>query len=136
MTDNASIRLTRTAIPYDEFGGEYRVWEVEFADLHIEVRGGEAQRFGVWGLGRERPGTEGKTYSWFNLASNAALSDTAAAGSENLLLMFDPAAAEFKLISRQKSAFDDDPGVFSHPAFVGRKMFLRGSQEIVCLDLE
>lgn len=52
------------------------------------------------------------------------------------LLMFDPAAAEFKLISRQKSAFDDDPGVFSHPAFVGRKMFLRGSQEIVCLDLE
>lgn len=91
VTDNASIRLTRTTIPYDEFGREYRVWEVEFADLHIEVRGGEAQRFGVWGLGREIPDANGKTYSWFNLASNAALSNSAVAGSDDLLLMFDPA---------------------------------------------
>jgi hypothetical protein len=91
VTDNASIRLTRTRIPYDEFGREYRVWEVEFTDLHIEVRGRETQRFGVWGLGREIPDSNGKSYSWFNLASNAALSDSAVAGSNDQLLMFDTA---------------------------------------------
>lgn len=51
------------------------------------------------------------------------------------LLLFDPTANEFALISKQTSAFDDDPGVYSHPAFVGKRMFLRGSQEVVCLGL-
>jgi outer membrane protein assembly factor BamB len=51
------------------------------------------------------------------------------------LLLFDPAANEFAPISKQASAFADDPGVYSHPAFVGKRMFLRGSQEVVCLEL-
>jgi outer membrane protein assembly factor BamB len=51
------------------------------------------------------------------------------------LLLVDAAANHFRLISRQK-AFDDDSGVLSHPALVGRKLYVRGSDEIVCLDLD
>src|SRR5439155_1180818 len=51
------------------------------------------------------------------------------------LLLIDATADHFRLISRQK-IFADDSGVLSHPALVGRKLFLRGSDEIVCLDLD
>ncbi len=51
------------------------------------------------------------------------------------LLLVDAAADSFRLISRLK-AFDDDPGVYSHPALVGHRLYLRGSDEIVCLDLD
>lgn len=51
------------------------------------------------------------------------------------LLLIDAAADKYRLIARQK-VFEDDSGVYSHPAFVGHKMFLRGSDEIVCLDLD
>lgn len=51
------------------------------------------------------------------------------------LLLIDAAADRYRLISQQK-IFDDDSGVFSHPALVGRKLYVRGSGEIVCLDLD
>ncbi len=51
------------------------------------------------------------------------------------LLLIDASADHFQLISRQK-VFDDDPGVYSHPALVGHRMYVRGSDEIVCLELE
>ena len=51
------------------------------------------------------------------------------------LLLVDAAADTYRLISRL-SAFDDDPGVYSHPALIGKRLYLRGSDEIICLDLE
>jgi outer membrane protein assembly factor BamB len=50
------------------------------------------------------------------------------------LLLVDAAADRYRLVSRQK-VFEDDSGVLSHPALVGRRLYLRGSDEIVCLDL-
>ena len=50
------------------------------------------------------------------------------------LLLLNAIADQYQLISRQQ-IFDDDPGVYSHPALVGQRMYLRGSDEIVCLDL-
>ena len=50
------------------------------------------------------------------------------------LLLIDAAADSYRLLSRQ-TIFEDDSGVLSHPALVGRKLYLRGSDEIVCLDL-
>jgi outer membrane protein assembly factor BamB len=51
------------------------------------------------------------------------------------LLLVDAAADRYRLISRL-AVFNDDPGVYSHPAIVGKRMYLRGSEEIVCLDLD
>jgi outer membrane protein assembly factor BamB len=50
------------------------------------------------------------------------------------LLLVDAGGETFKLISRVK-AFDDDPGVYSHPAFVGKRIYLRGSGEMIAIDL-
>ena len=50
------------------------------------------------------------------------------------LLLIDSTADHYRLISRSK-VFDDDPGVYSHPALIGHRMYLRGSDEIVCVDL-
>jgi outer membrane protein assembly factor BamB len=51
------------------------------------------------------------------------------------LLLVDAAADRYQLISRLK-VFEDDPGVYSHPALVGRRLYVRDSEEIVCLDLD
>jgi len=51
------------------------------------------------------------------------------------LLLIDATSDRFRLISRL-NVFDDDPGVYSHPALVGHHLYLRGSEEIVCLDLD
>lgn len=50
------------------------------------------------------------------------------------LILIDATANKFTAISRRPT-FKDDPGVFSHPAFVGTRMYLRGSSELVCLEL-
>ncbi len=50
------------------------------------------------------------------------------------LLLIDPQADKFKLLGRQK-VFDDEAGLLSHPAIVGKRLFIRGSREIVCVDL-
>lgn len=50
------------------------------------------------------------------------------------LILIDATADGFKPNSR-RLVFEDDPGVFSHPAFVGTRMYLRGSGEIVCIEL-
>jgi hypothetical protein len=51
------------------------------------------------------------------------------------LLLTDATANEYRLISRQQ-VFQDDPGVYSHPALVENRLYLRGSDEIVCLELD
>jgi outer membrane protein assembly factor BamB len=50
------------------------------------------------------------------------------------LLLIDSQSPNYRLVSRSK-AFDDDSGVYSHPALVGTRLYLRGSTSIVCLDL-
>ena len=90
---NANVRLAPVtdsgAVPYQEFGKDLRVWQVDFENLHLAVDGGTTYRFGVWGMGRPVPGHDGKTYAWFNHGSNAPLSITPQAGADGVLLLFD-----------------------------------------------
>jgi len=50
------------------------------------------------------------------------------------LILFDAAAGEFDGVTRMK-VFDGDRGVYAHPAFVGRRAYVRGSTQVVCVDL-
>jgi outer membrane protein assembly factor BamB len=45
------------------------------------------------------------------------------------------AAGDKLRIAGQWRVFPDDHGVYSHPALVGSRLYLRGSSEIVCIDL-
>jgi len=74
---------------YDDFGRSLRVWQVEFSRLNLPVDGGVKYRFGVWGMGRAIPNSDGKTYMWFNHASNAALSGAPLDGADGVILQFD-----------------------------------------------
>src|SRR5450759_411129 len=40
------------ALLYDDFGTPLPVWQIDFTNLNITVRGGAKTRFGVWGMGR------------------------------------------------------------------------------------
>ena len=50
------------------------------------------------------------------------------------LLLLDAAADKFEPLSRLK-LFENDSGVFSHPALVGSQLFIRSSTSLVCLPL-
>ncbi len=50
------------------------------------------------------------------------------------LVLFDAAAAEFRKISELR-LFDDEAGLYSHPAIVGSRLYVRGSGSVVCLEL-
>jgi hypothetical protein len=90
--DGANVHISEAAAPlYDDFGRSIRVWQVEFTRLSLPVDGGVKYRFGVWGMGRPIPGTDGKTYMWFNHASNAALSGAPQDGADGVILQFDAA---------------------------------------------
>lgn len=54
--------------------------------------------------------------------------------TEGELLLIDGAAPKLRIISRLK-LFTDDQGVYSHPALSNGKLFVRGSDRIVCLPL-
>jgi hypothetical protein len=91
--DNAAVKFTDLtqsgATPYEEFGKDLRVVQVEFTRLNMTVQGGTKYAFGVWGMGRTVAGKEDKIYPWFNLGSNAALSAARQDGSDDTLLLFD-----------------------------------------------
>jgi len=55
--------------------------------------------------------------------------------SEAELILLDAAANELKTLGRQK-ALEGESGLLSHPALVGSRLYLRGSSEIVCLELD
>lgn len=55
--------------------------------------------------------------------------------SDGELLLIDALADKFTLLGRQK-VFEDDGGLLSHPALVGTRLYIRGSNEIVCVSLE
>ena len=93
---NPNIRVSEAtrdgALLYDDFGTSLRIWQIDFTNLNVAVRGGSKTRFGVWGMGRPVPGQDGKTtYMWFNHGSNAALSGTRQDGADGMMLIFDGA---------------------------------------------
>lgn len=104
-TSNPSITLTRTTYPapdadggvlYENFGTYLRMWRVDFTNLNLLVPGGTEIRFGVMGTGRPRvdgqdgcpTGVNGTDHSWYNHASNAALSGSPQQGADNMLIQF------------------------------------------------
>ncbi len=107
-------------MPYNEFGKDLRVWQVDFQRLNLAVEGGKTYRFGVWGMGRPVAGQEGKSYAWFNHASNAELSIGRQDGADGGLLLFD-AGGRFEGAFQGKGAGWDKPAdvnvqVFAHRA--------------------
>jgi outer membrane protein assembly factor BamB len=55
--------------------------------------------------------------------------------SEGELLLLDASAEKFTLLGRMK-VLQGDSGLLSHPALVGTRLYLRGSGEIVCVELD
>jgi hypothetical protein len=95
-TGNANVRVSDAsengALMYDDFGTPLHIWQVDFTNLGLAVDGGVKVRFGVWGMGRAIPGdTDGKTFMWYNHASNAALSGSRQDGADGVMLLFDAA---------------------------------------------
>lgn len=56
-----------------------------------------------------------------------------ATGIHGELLLIDPSAGEFQVQS-QFNVTDDDSGVFSHPAMVGNRLYIRTSTDLRCLQ--
>lgn len=82
-TDNSDITITKTTYSngesYQGTSGTFsNLYRVEFNNLNIEVGAGEDVLFGVTGTARSTANT------WFNHASNAALSGSTQQGSDNL----------------------------------------------------
>jgi len=104
---------------YDDFGTSLRVWQVDFSNLNLVVEGGVAYHFGVWGSGRPVPGSEGKSYEWFNHASNAALSGAAQDSADNVMLLFDAGGRYQGTFNTNGSGWDKSSDinvqVFAHP---------------------
>ena len=55
--------------------------------------------------------------------------------SRGELLMVDATADRFELVSRLR-VFDEETEVLSHPALVGKRLYIRDSTSAVCVDLE
>ncbi len=51
------------------------------------------------------------------------------------LLLIDALADELKILDRVQ-LIPDEEGLYSHPALVGNRLYLRGSSEVLCLPLE
>jgi len=119
--DGANIHISEASAPlYDDFGRSLRVWQVEFSRLNLPVDGGMKYRFGLWGMGRPIPGTDGKTYMWFNHASNAALSGAPQDGADGVILQFDAAGRTAGEVHSEGHGWDKSADinvqVFAHRA--------------------
>ena len=119
---NPNVHITEAtqagALMYDDFGTPLRIWQVEFTNLNLNVQGGARQRFGVWGNGRAVPGSDGKTYMWYNHASNAALSGTRQDGADGEMLLFDGAGRSEDSFKAEGNGWDKSADiniqVFAH----------------------
>jgi hypothetical protein len=119
---NPDIRISEAtmngAIAYDDQGTSLRIWQVEFQNLKLPVEGGKRYSFGVWGVGREVPGESGKRYTWYNHASNAALSGNAQDGADGAMSLFDGAGRLDQQFHAKGNGWDKDADinvqVFAH----------------------
>jgi hypothetical protein len=93
-----------------------RVWQVDFTSLNARVEGGRKYRFGVWGAGRANTNQQGKTYLWFNYASNAALSGAKQDGADGITLEFDGAG-------RYQGDFKTEGSIWDKPADINVQVF-------------
>ncbi len=53
---------------------------------------------------------------------------------DGAVVLVDATGDKFRIAGQWK-VFEDDHGVYSHPAIVGARLYVRGSAEIVCVDL-
>lgn len=110
-------------------------------DTHTPVLVGQ-RLFGIWGRLYCLDVANGLKTLW--TLEDDAFSEygTLVASEDRLLatslhgevLLIDPKTAEPEVQSRM-TVFPDDEGVMSHPAFVGRRMYLRGSSAVCCVEL-
>jgi outer membrane protein assembly factor BamB len=56
-------------------------------------------------------------------------------GSGELILLDATAADGASAIVSRVRVFDDDAEVYSHPALVGTRLYVRGGSSVVCIDL-
>ena len=121
-TENPNIQVMEATqngeISYDDVGTSLRIWQIEFRGLGLAVNGGETYRFGVWGLGREIPGEDGKRYMFYNHASNAALSGKAQDGADGAMLLFEGSGRFQQTFQAKGNGWDKDADinvqVFAH----------------------
>jgi hypothetical protein len=122
-TSNANIVVSDAAesgaLLYDDFGTPLRVWQIDFNGLDLAVEGGMKYRFGVWGNGRPVPGKDGKTFMWYNHASNAGLSGNRQDVADGLMLLFDAAGRYEGTFKAEGNGWDKPADinvqVFAHP---------------------
>jgi hypothetical protein len=107
---DANVRISEAtgagASLYDDFGAALRVWQIDFSGLNLVVEGGVPYSFGVWGIGRAVPGGNGKTYQWFNHASNASLSGARQDGADGMMLLFDGSGKALGSFNAQGNGWD------------------------------
>jgi len=121
-SSNPNMTLTEAtragAQLYDNFGKFLRVWQIDFTGLNITVEGGARYNFGVWGMGREIPGSDGKGYMWFNHASNAPLSAARQDGADGVMLLFEGSGKAAGQFTGQGNGWDKNSDinvqVFAH----------------------
>jgi hypothetical protein len=58
-----------------------------------------------------------------------------AIGMDSELLLIDATANKYKPIGRVK-LIEDEGGVYAHPAVVGNRLYYRGSDAVLCVDLQ
>jgi hypothetical protein len=114
-TSNTNIRITEATqngeIGYDDSGASLRVWQVDFRGLELKVNGGERYRFGVWGLGRQIPGEDGKRFMWYNHASNAELSGATQDSADGAMILFDGAGRFEKTFQAKGAGWDKNADI-------------------------
>jgi outer membrane protein assembly factor BamB len=54
---------------------------------------------------------------------------------ESELILIDSKSTKFEPLGRVK-VFADEAGLFSHPAFVGTRVYMRGSSSVICVELK
>ncbi len=105
--DGADIVITEAAPIYEDFGAQFKIYQIEFRNLNLTVNGGERQRFGAWGLGRSI-GDKGEIYPWFTHGSNAVQSQARADGADGKLLLFEAAGRYAKEYNASGAAWNKD----------------------------
>jgi len=86
--------------------------------------------------GRLAPLWIGKDPAFLEHASLIAAPDRLLVTSgEAELILIDASASDLKILSRYK-ALDGESGLLAHPALVGTRLYVRGTSEIVCLELD
>ncbi len=111
-------------------------------DSHTPVVVGN-RLFGVWGRlycldlkDGLKMIWEGEDAAFRNYCSIIASDDRLLVTSlDGELLLVDAKADKLKVLGRMK-LFEDERGVYSHPAIVGTRLYVRGNSAVVCVELK